>query len=59
MCIFGADEHLQEYQRGTEVNDPDTDNDGRSDGDEVASGRNPKLNEGAAVLPAILQLLFD
>ena len=38
--------------------DPDTDRDGTSDGAEVAAGRDPTLNEAAALMP-ILKILLD
>uniref|UniRef100_UPI0040566958 right-handed parallel beta-helix repeat-containing protein n=1 Tax=Candidatus Electronema sp. TaxID=2698783 RepID=UPI0040566958 len=36
---------LEEYQNGTDPNNPDTDNDGMPDGWEVAHGLNPLLND--------------
>lgn len=44
--------NLQEFQVGTNPTDPDTDNDGVSDGQEVANGSDPLLN-----LPAILVII--
>ena len=52
--------NLQEFQRMTNINNPDTDGDGMNDGDEVAKGRNPLVNEVVAALLSIFnQLLLD
>jgi subtilisin family serine protease len=40
----------QEYDAGTDPDNPDTDGDGVTDGDEVNAGRNPKVNEPAVIL---------
>ena len=40
------------------VVDLDDDNDGVSDADELAQGRNPKLNEAATLMP-ILNIILD
>ena len=40
----GLSDKLEETQYGTDVNDPDTDNDGMSDGWEVQHGLNPLDN---------------
>jgi hypothetical protein len=47
--------NLQEFQHGTNPNNPDTDGDGVSDGDEVAQGRNPKIDD--ALIPVIMQII--
>ena len=47
--------NAQEYSYRTHPRNADTDGDGISDGSEVASGRNPLLNEEA--LPAILTII--
>jgi uncharacterized repeat protein (TIGR01451 family) len=49
--------NLAEANAGTDPNDSDSDDDGINDGDEVASGRNPLLNEGSVITP-ILNLLL-
>lgn len=41
--------NADEFRGGTDVNDSDSDDDGALDGDEVTSGRNPLLNEPAAL----------
>ena len=51
--------NIDEFQRGTGINTPDSDGDGISDGDEVAGNRNPLLNEGAVILPIIDVILSD
>src|SRR5579863_3839516 len=60
--------NLEEYQNGTDPNNPDTDGDGISDGDEVLTGSNPldihSFNLAAAlssitVSPASFQLVFN
>ncbi|MDB5801818.1 MAG: Prenyltransferase/squalene oxidase [Rhodocyclales bacterium] len=54
--------NLQEYQRGTDPLNPDTDGDGMSDGAEVAVGRNPLFDEvkaRKAAIQVILQMLLD
>ncbi len=54
--------NLQEYLHGTDPFNPDTDGDGMNDGDEVAVGRNPLVNEDKAkqaAIQVILQLLLD
>ena len=42
--------NLVEVELGTDINDPDTDNDNMEDGDEVDVGRNPLLNEPALIV---------
>ncbi|HLB31004.1 MAG TPA: hypothetical protein VJN91_05700, partial [Gammaproteobacteria bacterium] len=49
--------NLAEYRTGSDPADPDTDGDGRLDGNEVASGTNPMLHEG--VIIQILNNLDD
>ena len=44
--------NLQEFTIGSKVNNPDTDGDGFSDGDEVAAATNPLLNA-----PAVIQII--
>lgn len=46
--------NLQEFERGTNPNNPDTDNDGVNDGDEVAAGTDPKVHANA---PAVIQII--
>ena len=43
--------------RGSDPNDPDTDGDGASDGAEIAAGRDPTINEAAA-LGAIFRIIL-
>lgn len=51
--------NIDEFQRGTGINTPDSDGDGINDGEEVAGNRNPLLNEGAVILPILELLLSD
>lgn len=39
-----------EVSHGTDLNNPDTDGDGLSDGDEIAVGRNPLVNETVIII---------
>jgi hypothetical protein len=55
---FDGLSNLEEFKRGTMVNNPDTDGDGMSDGNEVAAGRNPLVNE-VAILTIINFILLD
>jgi len=56
---FDPNETIDTDGDGTGNNaDLDDDNDGTSDVDEIASGRNPLLNEGA-VIPAIVPVLLE
>ena len=50
--------NLEEFLLGTDIDNPDTDGDGISDGVEVANGRNPLVNE-KAVSAAIQSILLD
>ena len=47
--------NLQESQYNTDPNNPDTDGDGINDGDEVAQGRNPNIDD--ALIPVIMQII--
>ena len=49
----------QEADLGTDPLDPDSDNDGTLDGDEIAQGRDPLVNEPAALIPIVQLLLGD
>ena len=51
--------NLEEFTQGTDPRDADSDDDGTSDGAEVAAGRNPKLNEVAVLLPILRIILND
>ncbi|MCP5152825.1 MAG: thrombospondin type 3 repeat-containing protein [Ectothiorhodospiraceae bacterium] len=42
--------NLEEFQLGTSISRTDTDHDGVSDPDEIAQGRNPRVNEGAVII---------
>lgn len=42
--------NLLEYLHGSDINQPDTDHDGITDGDEVNQGRNPTVDEAAVIL---------
>lgn len=42
--------NLAEYQHGSNINLADTDGDGLTDGEEVAQGRNPAVNEAAVII---------
>jgi CSLREA domain-containing protein len=52
-------DNLRETEIGTDPWRRDSDNDGRSDGDEIATGSNPLLNEAAAIVPLLQWLLDD
>ena len=52
--IADVDESLY----GTDMANPDTDNDGMNDGEEASIGRNPTVNE-PAVMSIIQNLLLD
>jgi hypothetical protein len=49
--------NLDEYRNGTDPRDADSDDDGRSDQEEVAAGRNPSFNEGLIV--PVIQAILD
>ncbi len=49
----------QEADLGTDPLDPDSDNDGTLDGDEIAQGRDPLVNEPAPLIPIVQLLLGD
>jgi hypothetical protein len=49
----------QETTYSTDPLNPDTDGDGSNDGDEVAAGRNPTLNEVRPIITVINILLGD
>ena len=46
--------NIQEFNLGTRANNPDTDNDGVNDGDEVAAGTDPKVHVN---VPAVIQII--
>ena len=48
----GLFDTVEETVYGTDPNNPDTDGDGTSDGDEVAAGTRPSVNE-----PALIQII--
>ena len=49
--------NLAEFQQGTDARNSDTDGDGTDDGDEVDRGRDPLINEPAAIIPVIQMYL--
>jgi hypothetical protein len=52
--------NAEEFGLGTGVRDPDTDNDGVTDGDEVAAGTDPTVHANApAVIEAIKAILLS
>jgi hypothetical protein len=60
-AVLDADDdgldNLDEFHRGTDIRRADSDGDGVSDGTEVGSGRNPRVNEPAVLVPAIEVML--
>ena len=51
--------NLAEFGLGTDPNGTDTDDDGSTDGEEVAAGRDPRLNEPAVVMTILGLFLRD
>lgn len=50
--------NLEEFLHGTDIDNPDSDGDGVSDGQEVANGRNPLVNE-KAIMGGVQTILLD